>query len=156
MTGLDTNVLVRYLTQDDAVQSARATRLIERALSVRNRGLVSVVVLCELMWVLTSANAVHERDLVSIVERLLGAKELQFEAPQLVRQALAIKTPSSAGLADILIGLSHRAQGAAETVSFDKRAARLLLQGRDRVRGLTVKQCCIPARSPRHGFQRLD
>ncbi len=125
MTGLDTNVLVRYLAQDDAVQSARATRLIERELSVRNPGLVSVVVLCELMWVLTSAYAVHERDLVSIVERLLGAKELQLEAPHLVRQALVIKTPVSAGLADILIGLSHRAQGAAETVSFDKRAAKL-------------------------------
>lgn len=125
MTGLDTNVLVRYLAQDDAVQSARATRLIERELSARNRGLVSLVVLCELLWVLASAYAVHERDLVSIVERLLGAKELQLEAPQLVRQTLTIKTPSSAGLADILIGLSHQAQGAAETVSFDKRAAKL-------------------------------
>ncbi len=128
MTGLDTNVLVRYLAQDDAVQSARATRLIERELSVRNPGLVSLVVLCELLWVLASAYAVHERDLVSIVERLLGAKELQLEAPQLVRQALAIKTPlsaSSAGLTDILIGLLHQAQGAAETVSFDKRAAKL-------------------------------
>ena len=125
MTGLDTNVLVRYLAQDDAVQSARATRLIERELSVRNPGLVSLVVLGELLWVLASAYAVHERDLVSIVERLLGAKELQVEAPQLVRQALAVKTPSSAGLADILIGLSHQAQGAAGTVSFDKRAAKL-------------------------------
>lgn len=125
MTGLDTNVLVRYLAQDDVVQSARATRLIERELSVRNPGLVSVVVLCELLWVLASAYAVHERDLVSIVERLLGAKELQLEAPQLVRGALAIKTPASAGLADILIGLSHQAQGATETVSFDKRAAKL-------------------------------
>lgn len=125
MTGLDTNVLVRYLAQDDRVQSARATRLIERELSSRHRGLVSLVVLCELLWVLASAYAVHERDLVSIVERLLGAKELQLEALQLVRQALAIKTPSSAGLADILIGLSHQAQGAAETVSFDKRAAKL-------------------------------
>lgn len=128
MTGIDTNVLVRYLAQDDAVQSARATRLIERELSARNPGLVSLVVLCELLWVLASAYAVHERDLLSIVERLLGAKELQLEAPQLVRQALAIKMPlsaSSAGLADILIGLSHQAQGAAGTVSFDKRAAKL-------------------------------
>lgn len=128
MIGIDTNVLVRYLTQDDAVQSARATRLIERELSVRNPGLVSLVVLCELLWVLASAYAVHERDLVSIVERLLGAKELQLEAPQLVRQALVVKTPlsaSSAGLADILIGLSQQAQGASVTVSFDKRAAKL-------------------------------
>ena len=102
MIGLDTNVLVRYLAQDDAAQSARATRLIERELSARNPGLVSLMVLCELWWVLASAYAVHERDLVSIVERLLGAKELQVEAPQLVRQALALKTPSSVGLADIL------------------------------------------------------
>ena len=125
MIGLDTNVLVRYLAQDDAAQSVRATRLIERELSARNPGLISLVVVCELLGVLASAYAVHERDLVSIVERLLGAKELQLEAPQLVRQALAIKTSSSAGLADILIGLSHQAQGAAATVSFDKRAAKL-------------------------------
>ena len=125
MIGLDTNVLARYLAQDDPLQSARATRLIERELSTRNPGLISLVVLLELLWVLESAYAMSEAARVSIVERLLAAKEIQLEAPLLVRKALALKGNTSAGLPDILIGLLYQAQGAVETATFDKRASKL-------------------------------
>lgn len=125
MTGLDTNILTRYLAQDDPIQSLRATRLIERELSARNPGLISVVVLLELLWVLESVYALGEAARISVVERLLAAKELRLEAPQLVRKALLIKSTASAGLADILIGLIYQAQGAHETATFDKRASKL-------------------------------
>lgn len=125
MTGLDTNILARYLAQDDPNQSARATHLIERELSVRSPGLISLVVLIELLWVLESAYEVSDAARISIVERLLVAKELRLEAPPLVRKALSIKSGASAGLTDILIGLIYQTQGALETATFDKRASKL-------------------------------
>ena len=125
MIGLDTNVLVRYLAQDDAKQSAKATRLIEKELSADEPGFINLIVVCEVVWVLGSVYGLDERSLDSIVDRLLTARELRVEQPQLVRQALAIKAGTSAGLADILIGLVNDSHGTAETVSFDKRASRL-------------------------------
>jgi predicted nucleic-acid-binding protein len=41
--GLDTNVLVRYLAQDDAIQSAQATEIIERQLTEEHPGFISLV-----------------------------------------------------------------------------------------------------------------
>ena len=125
MIGLDTNVLVRYLTQDDPRQSPTATRLIEQELSADNPGFINLIAMCEIVWVLGSVYGLDERSLDSIVDRLLTTRELRVEQPQLVRQALAIKAGASAGLADILIGLVNDAQGATETVSFDKRAGQL-------------------------------
>ena len=52
MIGLDTNVIVRYVVQDDPRQSAAATRLMEKTLSAENPGFVAVVTLCEVAWVL--------------------------------------------------------------------------------------------------------
>ena len=54
MIGLDTNVLVRYVTQDDAEQARLAGRLLEHTLNPRNPGFVANIVLCELVWVLES------------------------------------------------------------------------------------------------------
>ena len=55
MIGLDTNVLVRYLTQDDPVQSAQANAFIERELSPAEPGIIGHIVLCEVGWVLSRA-----------------------------------------------------------------------------------------------------
>lgn len=125
MIGLDSNVLVRYLTQDDPKQSATATRLIEEDLSADNPGFINLIVVCEVVWVLGSVYGLDERSLDSIVDRLLTARELRVEQAQLVRRALSIKAGASAGLADILIGLVNDSHGTTETVSFDKRAGQL-------------------------------
>jgi predicted nucleic-acid-binding protein len=53
MMGLDTNVMVRYIMQDDAKQSAQAARLLD-ALSVDKPGFVTLVSVVELVWVLSS------------------------------------------------------------------------------------------------------
>ena len=59
MIGLDTNVVVRYLTQDDAVQSAKAIELFERGLSEEQPGFVSVVAMVETAWVLELVYGPH-------------------------------------------------------------------------------------------------
>jgi predicted nucleic-acid-binding protein len=75
MIGLDTNGLVRYVAQDDKIQSAKATGLIE-SLTVETPGYVTQVALTELVWVMTRAYSAGREDVATIVEALLRAKEI--------------------------------------------------------------------------------
>lgn len=123
MIGLDTNVLVRYIVQDDQDQSPRATRLIE-SLDERNQGFVSVVALVELHWVLRRAYKVDRDDAAGIVRGLLDAKELSLQEPDMVRRALRRLT-DDVDFSDALISELGAAAGCAYTATFDRRATRL-------------------------------
>ena len=74
MIGLDTNVLVRYLTQDDPSQARLATELIERRLSEQDPGFISVVAMVETAWVLERAYGLRAADIAAVIERLLQAR----------------------------------------------------------------------------------
>jgi len=132
--GLDTNVLVRYLAQDDPQQARLATRLMERTLSEDEPGYVDHVVLCELGWVLERCYGVDRARLAGIVEGLLTARELVVEDADAVWAALRAMRAHGVDLADALLAARHRAAGCERTVTFDRRAARLpgmsLLAGR--------------------------
>ena len=80
MIGLDTNVLVRYLMQDDAKQAAKATRLME-SLTVEVPGFVSIVSVVELGWVLTSAYGLTRSQLEQALEALLRTRNSSLIAP---------------------------------------------------------------------------
>ena len=127
MIGIDTNVLVRYLTQDDAAQAARATRFMEAELSPAQQGCISVVVLVELCWVLQSLYRVTPSELLDLIDDLLRSRHLQLEhrpAVQAAVHALRQSPKASAGLADVLITHIGQALGCSHTVSFDKGAVR--------------------------------
>ncbi len=125
MIGLDTNVVVRYLAQDDPKQSAAATRLFERALTQDSPGFVSAIVLCEVAWVLAECYGADRARIRGALEGLLGAKQIAVEAPDAVRKALRAWGESAADFADALIGEVASAHGAAKTVTFDRAAAKL-------------------------------
>ena len=72
MIGLDTNVLVRYLAQDHAKQAALATRLIEEELTPTQQGFISLVVVAELCWVLSSVYSATKDELVATLEDFLN------------------------------------------------------------------------------------
>ena len=78
MIGLDTNVLVRYITQDDANQSPKATRLVE-SLRVDEPGFVSIVSVVELGWVLQASYGLTRDQIGQAVEALLRTKEISIE-----------------------------------------------------------------------------
>ena len=88
MTGLDTNVLVRYLTEDDPVQSRRAADLITTATTRGERCFVSAIVLCELAWVLRGAYGVSQSDLVLTLDRMLGTTQFVVGDKDVVRRAV--------------------------------------------------------------------
>ena len=89
MTGLDTNVLVRYIMQDDANQSAQAVRLLD-ALSVDNPGFVTLVSVVELVWVLSSCYELNRAQWVTALEALLRTKELVIENAEVVWRAVRL------------------------------------------------------------------
>jgi predicted nucleic-acid-binding protein len=116
VTGLDTNVLLRYLLRDDPGQAARAGREIERG----ERFLIDAIVLCEVVWVLEAGYGLSRRDVAATLERLLATAQFEIESKDLAIAALDDFRRSTADFSDCLIGRRNRAAGAEETVTFDR------------------------------------
>jgi predicted nucleic-acid-binding protein len=125
MIGLDTNVLVRYLAQDDPVQSRRATEVIERRLSRQNPGFVSVVAIAETVWVLDRAYRFSDEDIVAAIERTLQTDVFVVENEQEVFAAMTAVKEGRGAFADALIGALGAAAGCSATLTFDRGALRL-------------------------------
>lgn len=125
MIGLDTNVLVRYLVQDEPAQSARATRLIEHELSDREPGYIGLVVLVETCWVLKRLYAATPAELREIVRDLLDTRQLVVERRAVVAAALARLGDGAGDIADALVVEGASEAGCTRTVTFDKAAVKL-------------------------------
>ena len=125
MLALDTNVLVRYFAQDDARQSAAATRFIEGRLSPAERGFVSLVVLLETVWVMESRYAADAVLVADILSDLLETASLEVQEAGAVRVALQRYRTGGVDLHDCLI-VSLAEQRKARVVTFDAKAARRL------------------------------
>ena len=122
MTGLDTNVIVRYVTQDDPAQSRAATQLIE-SLSAEEPGFIGLVVMAELAWVLQKSYDSSRLDIGRVLESLLQTKELIIERAELVGQALRSFSAGRADFSDCLIERCADAAGCRHTFTFDRVAA---------------------------------
>ena len=123
MIGLDTNVIVRYLVQDDPVQAKIATRIFEKRLSAAHRGFVSAVTLCEVVWVLKRGYKRPKTELCAVIRALLEADELEIEQRDLVWRTLSAYQSGAADFSDYLIGEKARMAGAKTTLTFDETAA---------------------------------
>jgi predicted nucleic-acid-binding protein len=119
--GLDTNVLVRYLVQDDPAQSPAATAVIE-SLSESEPGFVSIVTAVELGWVLTRAYGVDRTTLADTIAGLLSSRELAVQHADVVRAAVE-GLRGGADFADMVIAGLGLESGCERTVTFDRRAA---------------------------------
>ena len=116
MTGLDTNVLLRYLLRDEPTQAAWATRDLER----NERFLIGSVVLCELVWVLEAGYGFSRTEIGGTLEKILATAQFEIEGKDLALAALNDFTGSTADFSDCLVARRNRAAGAAETVTFDR------------------------------------
>lgn len=124
MIALDTNVLVRFLVQDDADQARMANALFEQ-LSGSAPGFVSREALVELVWVLERAYGYAGRDIAAALDGLLSAIELVIEAADDVGQAVERYRNEGFGFADLMIASAAKRVGARELVTFDRKAARM-------------------------------
>jgi predicted nucleic-acid-binding protein len=116
VTGVDTNVVLRYLLRDEPAQAARAARELERD----ERFLIGSVVLCELVWVLEAGYGFTRAEIGVTLEKVLATAQFEIEGKDLARAALDDFRSSTADFSDCLVGRRNRAAGAAETVTFDR------------------------------------
>jgi predicted nucleic-acid-binding protein len=123
--GLDTNVVVRYIVQDDARQSAAATRLIEKTLSSERPGFVSLITLAEIGWVLAECYGADRLRVAAVAEGLLSSRQIVVEQAEIAWRALRAWSDGSADLSDALIGHVGLSAGCTKVVTFDKGAAKL-------------------------------
>ncbi|MFJ2456681.1 PIN domain-containing protein [Pseudomonas protegens] len=123
MIGLDTNVLVRYVAQDDPAQSSKATVLIE-SLTSNSPGFIAMVSVVEMVWVLQSCYQSTKSEIVAVLETILSTKELVVERAEVVWQALRKFSDSKADFADCLIERCANAAECEYTVTFDSKAAK--------------------------------
>lgn len=123
MIGLDTNVLVRFLVQDDADQAVRATTLIA-SLTTDAPGFIAREVMVELVWVLDRAYGYSKAEIADALNALLEARDLVVETPAHVARALDRYVQGQGGFADHMIALAGEAAGCTTLMTFDKSAAK--------------------------------
>lgn len=126
MIGLDTNILLRYLVQDDPIQSPKAAEIVERRLTMQDPGFVSLVCVLEIVWVLGSLYKRSRAQIAGHIEMMLAADTLEIQNEQEVYQAVVALRNGSGTFQDALIGALGAWRGCSATLTFDQNAAKRL------------------------------
>lgn len=132
MTGIDTNVLIRYITQDDPQQAKAASQFIEKCCTPEQPGYVNHIVLCEVVWVLQRCYKASPEGALKVVEQILRTEQLRVHEPPVVWLALSATRAGKADFADFLNVSINKKAGCEQTATFDR-----ALQGTDGVLVLT-------------------
>ena len=120
MRGIDTNVLVRYLTQDNAAQSKAVDALVKAAAAGSETLHVDDVVLCETVWVLRAAYGQNKASITDVLEKVLTNSQFSFDDRDLLTRALADFRNGKGDFADYVIGRRNRRAGCDRTATFDR------------------------------------
>jgi predicted nucleic-acid-binding protein len=121
MIALDTNVVVRYLVEDDVAQSRRAAKLIESTLARGEELFISDVAMCETVWVLSSAYGFSRGEIADVLASLLRARSVVFDSSDRLARALGAYQNGKGDFADYLIRELARSAGANTVATFDRR-----------------------------------
>jgi predicted nucleic-acid-binding protein len=119
MKGLDTSILIRYLTQDDPIQSLRANEILDRKLSSDAPGFISLVTIAEVAWVLRSRYKATSQEIATAIERILSSDRLEVQNEQQVYEAMLALKASQGTFADALICALGTWAGCSSTLTFD-------------------------------------
>ena len=123
MIGLDTNVLVRYIMQDDPKQSPIATQIIE---SFEGAGsvYVTLVSIVELVWVLSASFELTRSQVAQALDGIIRTKQFKIESADQVIRALRVFKVGKSDFADCLIERSANSAGCEKTITFDVNASK--------------------------------
>jgi predicted nucleic-acid-binding protein len=123
--GLDTNIILRYLLQDDPKQTRQANQIIDRQLRQQNPGFISLVTVLEIVWVLRSLLRKDAIQIATHIEQLLAADTFEVQNQQQVFEAVFALKRGTGEFEDALIGAVNRWAGCSKTFTFDRKTARL-------------------------------
>jgi len=123
MVGLDTNVIVRYITQDDIKQASKASKVIENQLSASDPGFITLITLVEITWVLESCYDQSKTEILNVLQGLLTTKQLIVEKADIAYLAVKrCQASSNADFSDAVITVLSEHEGCSEVLTFDKKA----------------------------------
>jgi len=125
MTGLDTNILVRYIMQDDPAQSPKAARMIERRLTPEAPGFISLATMLETTWVLANVFGLSNRQIALAIERMLQTTTFVIQNEREVHSAMMILESGHGSFDDALIAALGLWAGCTSTLTLDRKASRL-------------------------------
>jgi predicted nucleic-acid-binding protein len=125
MIGLDTNVVLRYLLQDDPKQSRQANLVFERRLSEQAPGFISLATVLEIVWVLRSLLRQTPSQIAAHLENLLAADSVTIQNEQQVFEAVFALKSGTGEFEHALIGALGAWAGCSRTLTFDRRATKL-------------------------------
>jgi predicted nucleic-acid-binding protein len=125
MIGLDTNILVRLLVEDDAAQTERARHFVARYCTPESPGFINCVVLAEFVWVLSSIYRFGRREIAGAIEILLAGRDRVIEHREEVQRALVEYNTSGIGFTDAMIARINLVQGCEATATLDRNATKL-------------------------------
>lgn len=125
MIGIDTNILIRYLTKDDEDQSNEASKLFEQYSGIESSIYINNIVLCEVVWVLEAAYKYPKQDIIRALKLVLQTPEFAFENHvTIVKVLYDYEQSNGADFSDILISATNTDKGCIITYSFDKKACK--------------------------------
>lgn len=124
MIAIDTNVLVRYITNDNSQQYEKAAALLDSYIGKEKSIFINNVVLCEFIWVLATAYKYSKNQIIQTLKLLLSSTEFTFEHHEIIFVASIEFENSNADFSDILIGLINDSFKCSTTYSFDKKACK--------------------------------
>ncbi len=125
MIGLDTNVILRYLLQDDPTQTRQVNRIFERQLSESKPGFINLATVLEVVWVLRSLLKQTPDQIATQIENLLTSDSLEVQNEQQVFEAAFALKRGTGEFEDALIGALNSWSGCSHTLTFDRSAAKL-------------------------------
>jgi predicted nucleic-acid-binding protein len=118
--GIDTNVLVRYLTQDDPVQARKVDTFMASAIESGDRLHVDDIVLCELVWVLRAAYRFGKPVIAAALDKVMSTAIFSFDDRDRLREALADYLEGAGDFSDYVIGRRNLRAGCEHTVTLDR------------------------------------
>jgi len=122
LIGLDTNVFIRYIVQDDEQQAQLATDVIENQCSVENPAFINEITLCEIVWVLKRAYHYDKSIILAVLKQLLSGSEVYISSHVDAWEAYADYETGNADFSDYFIARINKKMGCPFTFSFDKKA----------------------------------
>lgn len=127
MKGIDTNVLIRYIVQDDLMQSAKAAHFIEMLASKESPIFITGIIFCELVWVLETAYEYSKKDIAQVLDKILRIQQFHVHQPEAISQALHDYQTINVDFSDSYLAHLNKYYHCSYTATFDKKAARLKL-----------------------------
>ena len=123
MIGIDTNILVRYLTNDDLGQCKKISEFFAKYKNTPRSIFINNIVICETVWVLDRGYKYSKEIIVNTLKLICRTPEFAFENHNLIMQSIIeYENNNAIDLSDIIISIFNKNIGCRATVSFDKKA----------------------------------